>query len=339
MPKIKSLATDHYSNLVQIIGNLLEEGRKKAFHSVNSVIVNTYWQIGKQIIEFEQQGKEKAEYGSFLLDRLSKDLKTEYGKGFSRTNIVYIRLLYLKYQKSQTLSDQLSWSHYVELLSITDDLERKFYATQSVKENWSVRELKRQINSALFHRIAFSKDKKGVIKLSKEGISIQKHSDIIKDPYVFEFLKIPLTHRYSEKELEQKLIDNLQSFLLELGKGFAFVARQFRITLNNTHYFVDLVFYNTILKCYVLIDLKLGKANHHAIGQMNLYLNYFKKEESTEGDKEPVGIILSSEKDHILVEYALGGISNKLFVSKYQLYLPNRKLLEENLKSVLKNDK
>ncbi|MDP3580314.1 MAG: PDDEXK nuclease domain-containing protein, partial [Ignavibacteria bacterium] len=180
-----------------------------------------------------------------------------------------------------------------------------------------------------------SKDKKGILELSKNGKKIKTEVDIVKDPYVLEFLKIPQSHKYSEKELEQKLIENLQLFLLELGKGFAFVARQFRITLDNKHYYVDLVFYNIALKCYVLIDLKLGKASHLDVGQMNLYLNYFKKEEQFTGDSQPIGIILATEKDNVLVEYALGGISNKLFISKYLLYLPDKNLLEEKIKGLL----
>jgi predicted nuclease of restriction endonuclease-like (RecB) superfamily len=249
-----------------------------------------------------------------------------------------MRQFYLKYPKFQTLSGKLSWSHYAELLSIEDDLEREFYEKQSLNESWSVRELKRQINSALFHRIALSKDRRGVLELSKKGNIIKREQDIIKDPYVLEFLKIPEDYKYSEKELEQKIIDNLQMFLLELGKGFAFVKRQYRVTLDNTNYYVDLVFYHRILKCFVLIDLKIGKVNHADIGQMNMYLNYFKEEENAEEDNEPIGIVLSAEKDHFLVEYALGGISNKLFVSKYKLYLPDKRELENKLNEVLKNE-
>ena len=249
-----------------------------------------------------------------------------------------MRLLYLKYQKYQTLSGKLSWSHYVEILSISDELARSFYEKQCINENWSVRELKRQRNSGLFQRIALSKDKKGILKLAKEGQLIEKVEDIIKDPYVFEFLNIPENYHYSEKELENRLIDELGHFLLELGKGFAFIGRQFRITLNNTHYYVDLVFYHRILKCFVLIDLKLGKANHQDIGQMNLYLNYFKNEESETDDNEPIGIILAADKDKILVEYATGSISNQLFVSKYQLYLPDKHLLEQELKYLLEQE-
>ncbi|MBI2657668.1 DUF1016 domain-containing protein, partial [Candidatus Woesearchaeota archaeon] len=311
-------------------------GRKRAYSAINTILVRTYWEIGKQIAEYEQTSGIKAEYGSGLFERIAKDLRTRFGKGFSRSNIIYMRLMYLNYSKSQTLSDQLSWSHYVELLTIEDDLERDFYEKHCIKEGWSVRELKRQINSALFHRVALSKDKKGIIELSKRGYEIQKAEDVIKDPYVLEFLKIPEGYAYSEKELEQKIIENLQMFLLELGKGFSFVGRQYRITLGNTHLYLDLVFYHRILKCFVLIDLKIGKVTPQDVGQMNTYLNYFKKEEQAEGDSNPIGIILGTDKDKVIVEYATGGISNNLFVSKYKLYLPDKKQLEQQLNKLLK---
>ena len=326
-----------YSSLISNIGLLLEQGRKQAYQSINSILVKTYWEIGKQIIVYEQEGKEKAEYGSSLLNNLSKDLKLRYGKGFSKSNVYLMRMFYLNYPKFQTLSGKLSWSHYAELLSINDDTSRQFHENQSLKENWSVRELKRQVNSALFHRVALSKDKNSVIELSKKGLVISTAKDVVRDPYILEFLNIPENDKYSEKELEQKIINNLQMFLLELGTGFTFVKRQFRITLDNTHYYVDLVFYHRILRCFVLIDLKIGKVSHNDIGQMNMYLNYFKEEENSPDDNEPMGIILSAEKNHFLVKYALGGISNKLFVSKYQLYLPDKKELENRLREVLES--
>ena len=338
---IKINKPEGYNQLVDSIGRILDEGRRQAFYAVNTILVKTYWEVGKSIVEYEKENNESAGYGSKLFDNLAKDLRKRYGRGFSRSNVIYMRLLYLKYPKSQTLSDQLTWSHYVELLMIEEDLERSFYEKQCVKERWSVRELKRQTNSALFHRIALSKDKQGVLELSKKGQTLKKAEDLVKEPYILEFLKIPENYKYSEKELEQKIIDNLQSFLLELGKGFAFVGRQYRITLNNSHFYVDLVFYHTILKCFVLIDLKVGKITHQDVGQMNVYLNYFKSEVSADNDNPPVGIILGAEKDNILVEYALGGISNKLFVSRYKLYLPNKKELTQRLRYSLesKNNK
>jgi len=335
-PQNQKPAIKDYNNLIKNIGVILERGRRQAYNTVNHILINAYWEIGRQIVEYENKNKESAGYGTKLFERIAKDLRERYGKGFSRSNVIYMRLFYLKYPKSQTLSDRLNWSHYVELLGIEDDLERSFYEKQCIREKWSIRELSRQKNSALFHRIALSKDKKGVLELSKKGHIIEKAEDIVRDPYILEFLDIPENYKYTEKELEQKIIGNLQMFLLELGKGFTFVARQFRITLGNQHFYIDLVFYHRILKCFVLIDLKAGKINHQDIGQMNLYLNYFKKEENSQNDSEPIGIILGAEKDHFIIEYALGGISNKLFISKYRIYLPDRKELETKLNKLLK---
>lgn len=324
-----------YHLLINNIGQILEQGRKQSFVIVNQILVKIYWNIGRLIIEYEQAGKQKAEYGSKLFERIAKDLKKRYGKGFSRSNIIYMRLFYKKYPKSQTVSDQLSWSHYVQIISLDDNLVRSFYEKQCLKEKWSVRELSRQISSMLFERIALSKDKAGILQLSKKGQIIQEDADVIKDPYILEFLKIPENYKHTEKELEQKIIDNLQIFLLELGKGFAFVGRQFRISFKNRHFYIDLVFYHRILKCFVLIDLKTDQANHLDVGQMNMYLNYFKKEENNKDDNQPIGLILAADKDNVLVEYALGGISNKLFVSKYKLYLPDRKRLADRVKKLL----
>ena len=326
-----------YTNLIESIGQLLQKSRQNALQQINALLVHTYWEIGKYIVEFEQQGKEKAEYGSKLFERLSKDLSQQYGKGFGRSNLIYIRKLYLTYQISETLFHQLSWGHYFELLKIDDNLERSFYEQQIIREKWSVRELKRQKNTALFQRLALSKDKEQILEMAKKGHIIENQTDIIKDPYVFEFLGMPENNLLYESELEKKLISHLQLFLLELGKGFAFIGRQYRISIDNRHYFVDLLFYHRILKCFVLIDLKVQTLQHADIGQMNLYLNYFKKEENTEGDNEPIGIVLCAEKSDVLVEYALGGITNNLFVSKYQFYLPNREELQARIQQILEN--
>jgi predicted nuclease of restriction endonuclease-like (RecB) superfamily len=327
-----------YTDLINQIGGLLQTSRAQIAKSINTVLVQTYWLIGRHIVEFEQGGKEKAEYGTFLFEQLSKDLTRLYGKGFSRTNLLYMRKLYLNFPKSETLSNVLSWSHYFEILRCDNELEISFYVKQAAKENWSVRELKRQMKSMLFHRLALSKDKKGVLALSLKGQEIQKADDILKDPYVLEFLNIPESPQFLESELEEKLISNLQHFLLELGKGFTFEKRQFRISISGKHFYVDLVFYHRILKCFVLIDLKRGEVTHQDVGQMNLYLNYFKKEISTEGDNEPIGIVLGAAKDHVLVEYATESIGNQLFISKYQLYLPDKKQLENELSKLLEDD-
>jgi predicted nuclease of restriction endonuclease-like (RecB) superfamily len=229
----------------------LAQGQQRAFEQVNMLLVETYWQIGQYIVEFEQKGNERAEYGSRLLTQLSRDLKTAYGKGFSRSNLQYMRLFYLSYKNCQTLSGKLSWSHYTELLAISDDLARSFYEQQCIRDRWSVRELKRQKDSALFERIVMSKDRAEILALAQKGQIIESAQDVVKDPYVFEFLDLP-DRNYHESELENRLIVQLEKFLLELGKGFAFIGQQYRITLNNTHFYVDLVFYHRILKCFVL---------------------------------------------------------------------------------------
>jgi predicted nuclease of restriction endonuclease-like (RecB) superfamily len=257
----------------------MELGRTQASQAVNSILVQTYWQIGRHIIEFEQKGKEKANYGTAILDRLSKELTLEYCKRFGRSNLFYMKKLYLAFGNSGTLSHKLSWGHFYEILKSDNELEISFYSKECEKEKWSVRELKRQMKSMLFHRLALSKDKESVLRLAEKGTEIHKPQDILKDPYVFEFLGLKNSSSYSESELETSLIENLQNFLLELGKGFAFIGRQYRISLGNRHFFVDLVFYHRILKCFVLIDLKRGEIDHQDIGQMNLYLNYFRKEE------------------------------------------------------------
>jgi len=327
--------TEIYQKLIDTIGTTIENARQRAVQAVNNELLQANWAVGKFLVEYEQNGNEKAEYGSSLLANLSKDLKLRFGKGFSKSNIYLMRQFYLKYQIFQSVTGKLTWTHYAELLGVSDDNARGFYEKQSVIENWSVRELKRQINSSLFERLALSQDKQGVLKLAERGLIIDNPKDIVKDPYILEFLQIPEQHRMTESKLEQKIIDNLQTFLLELGKGFSFVGRQYRITLDNDHYYVDLVFYHRILKCFVLIDLKTKHVKHQDIGQMNLYLNYFKSEENSEGDNPPIGIVLGADKNDILVEYAIGGISNNIFVSKYQLYLPDKKVLEQKVKELI----
>jgi predicted nuclease of restriction endonuclease-like (RecB) superfamily len=327
-----------YHILIDQIGHLLVEGRRKAAQSVNTILVQTYWEIGRYIVEYEQKGNERAEYGTQLFERLSKDLTLQYGKGFGRSNLLYMRKLYLYFQISGTLSHILTWSHYYEILKSDSDLEISFYAKQCEKERWSVRELKRQMKSMLFHRLALSKDKEGVMKLANEGHIIEKPEYLLKDSFVLEFLNIPIHHSYLESELEDKIISQLQQFVMELGKGFAFIGRQYRMSIGGRHFRVDLLFYHRILKCFVLIDLKRGEIDHQDVGQMNLYLNYFKKEENTEGDNEPIGIILGAHKNQILVEYATDSISNKVLLSKYQLYLPKKEELQNQLIDIIFND-
>lgn len=335
MSKKLTVKNPLYQELIESIGHALLEGRSKALYAVNMALVRTNWQIGHYIVEYEQKGNERAEYGAELLNNLSHDLTIAYGKGFSRSNIVYMRKFYLYFPQSETLSPVLSWSHYFEILKAEDQLEINFYANQCARKNWSVRELKRQMKNLLFHRLALSKNKEEVLRLSQQGQQIQSPEDIIKDPFVLEFVGIPQKQTYLEGELERRLIANLQDFLLELGKGFAFIGRQYRINIGSRHFYVDLVFYHRILKCFVLIDLKKGEIEHNDIGQMNLYLNYFKNEENTEGDNEPIGIVLGAYKHQVLIEYAMQGISNQLFVSRYQLYLPDKQQLQEELRRII----
>ena len=271
-----------------------------------------------------------------MLETLSRDLTLLHGKGFSRSNLVRMRQLYIEFPISAKPSHLLGWSHYVELLKVQDPLERSFYERQAIREKWSVPELQRQKKSSLFLRLAVGKDKEAILKLAADGQVIAQPTDLLRDPFVFEFLKISEPHSLSETNIEARLCDQLQPFLLELGKGFTFVGRQYRITLSNTHYYVDLVFYHRILRCFVLIDLKLDDVQHYDIGQMNMYLGYFAVEENIEGDNPPIGIIMSREKDELLVEYATYGMNSQLFVQKYQLYLPNRDELRRELENTLR---
>ena len=248
-----------------------------------------------------------------------------------------MRRFYLLYPKIQTVFGFLSWSHYVELLKIDDPQERAFYEREAETGRWGVRELKRQMKSMLYHRLALSGDKEEVLRLSQEGQIIEKPEDVIKDPYIFEFTGLPQLPVYREGDLEEALISNLSTFLLELGKGFAFVGRQQPVHIGGRLFKVDLVFYHRILKCFVLIDLKRGEVTHEDIGQMNFYLNYYREEMNTEGDTEPIGIVLGAYKDKLVMQYALQNITNQLFVSRYQLYLPDREQLEAEFRRFMEN--
>ena len=327
-----------FEKMILDIEALVNASKNELATSINKVMTMTYWSIGKYIVEFEQDGNAKAAYGKNLLSRISKELTLRLGKGYSRPNLNNMRKFYLKYSNCQTVSDKLSWSHICELIKIDDELERSFYEKECVVENWNVRTLRRQMDSALFLRLASSRDKEGILKLAQNGIECQSPEDIVKSTYTLEFLDIPEQEKYSENDLEQKIIDNLQKFLLELGKGFTFVKRQYPLTVNNIHYHVDLVFYHRILKCFVLIDLKKNSVQHEDIGQMNMYMGYFAIEENMPDDNPPIGIILSKNKDELLVEYATYGMDSNLFVSKYELYLPNRKELEKLVKDILDDE-
>ena len=318
-----------YDEVFNSIKTLMDKARKEVAREVNNILVQTYWEIGRIIVEDEQGHSERAEYGKELINDLSRQLTKEYGKGFSKSNLFNMRNLYLSYPIFQTLSGKLTWSHYCELLSISDEKKRSFYEKESINANWSVRELKSQIKTSLFEKLllsAWEENKEKVLDLALKGNEINKTSDLVKDPYVFEFLGLPE---------EKPLIDHIEKFLLELGKGFMYVGSQQRVTLGNTHYYVDMVFYNKILRSYVLIELKTSKLMPEAVGQINMYLNYYKAEVNDEMDNEPIGIILCTDKDGVQAEYALGNLSNKIFASKYTLYIPNREELEKQVEKVI----
>lgn len=327
-----------YQQLLGKISAAYTNGQVKATQAVNTQLLETYWQIGRHIVEFEQGGNVRAQYGKALISNLAKDLSLLHGKGFSTSNVKRFRQFYLAYPIGATVSHQLSWSHVIEFLKIDDPLERSFYEKQTQLENWNVRELVRQKNTALFQRLALNKNKEEILRLSAQGQEIAKPQDILRDPYIFEFLKIPEEELPSEQDLENHLCNNVQQFLLELGKGFTYAGRQYRMTINNKHYRVDLVFYHRILRRFVLIDLKINEVQHDDIGQMNMYLGYFANEENTETDNPPIGIILTKNRDELLVEYATYGMNSQLFVSQYQLYLPDKNDLINLINNTLKNE-
>lgn len=358
-----------YTSLIKRLAEIIHSARATAVRKINKAQVLAYYEIGREIVEFEQKGKTRAAYGEELIIRLSKDMTEKFGRGFSKSNLFLMRQFYLEFSgkfqtvsgkssipqtvsskslKSETLSrkseirqtlsvefnPELSWSHNCELLSVEHPLARSFYEKEAVNNNWSFRELKRQINSQLFERLALSRDSSAVMKLAKRGHIIETPEDAIKDPYVLEFLNLKEENVYTESRLEQAIIDNLQKFLLEMGRGFAFVARQKRITVGNRHYYIDLVFYNRILKCTVLIDLKIDELDHSDIGQMNFYLNYFKENEKVNDENDPIGLILCAKKDEVFAKYVLGNLNNKIFASKYKLALPTEKELARKISAL-----
>ena len=317
-------------SIYENIRNAIAEAQRKVYTTVNFVMVETYWNVGKQI--YEAQGEnERAEYGSRLLKFLSEKLTEEFGKGFTATNLKYMRQFYIAFQNSHALRDQLSWTHYRMLLKVENASAREFYLEECAKSNWSTRQLERQINSFYYQRLLSSQDKSAVrneIQTLEKDVDAK---DIIRDPYVLEFLGLQQTPNLYEKDIEQGLIDHLQKFLLELGRGFSFVARQKRITFDGEHYFIDLIFYNYILKCFVIIDLKIGKLTHQDIGQMQMYVNYYTREMMNEGDSLPIGIILCADKSDSVVKYTLPEKNNQIFASKYKLYMPTEEELKREI--------
>lgn len=339
MSRINKYNNDFYSRILGI----LKSARNKVVQTVNTTMVETYFEIGKLIVEEEQDGNERAEYGKQILKELSHKLTNEFGLGFSVTNLQQMKNFYGIYKKQQTVSAKsdikvqpindfkLSWSHYLKLMRIEDVNERKFYEIECEKNNWSLRELQRQSDSALYTRLALSRDKEGILKLSEQGLVIEKPQDAIKDPYILEFLGLPEKIDYSESDLEQKLIDKLEHFLLELGTGFTFVARQKRITFDEKNFHIDLVFYNRILKSFVLIDLKIGELKHQDIGQMQMYVNYYDREIRLSDENKTIGLILCQDKSEAVVQYTLPENNEQIFASKYQTVLPSKEKLIELL--------
>jgi predicted nuclease of restriction endonuclease-like (RecB) superfamily len=320
--QLKQTEDKNYDLLIKQISSLVGNAKTKIATTINNTLIETYWNIGKYIVEFEQDGNTKAKYGDSLLVNLSNDLTIRFGKGYSKSNLFNMRLCYSRFPIFQAVPGKLSWTLLAEIIRIDDELERNFYLAETVNENWSSRQLIQQKERGLFMQLALSKNKEQILALAEKGNTVEKPEDIIKSTYTLDFLNIPEV-KHSETTLENALIENLEHFLLELGKGFAFVGRQYRLTVDNTNYYADLVFYHIILKCYVVIDLKIGKVKHEDIGQMNMYLGYFAIDKNNEGDNPPIGIILAKEKDEVMVQYAMYGSNNNLFVSKYQMYLPD----------------
>ena len=353
--------------IFQQVAELLQNARQQVLRTVNSTMTITYFEIGRIIVEEEQNGKDRAEYGKQLLKSLSKELTKEFGKGFSLRNLEQIRQFYMTYSKSESLTRilqiqktqsltaqfksqkeetvsaefsnvdyqtlasffKLTFTHYVFLMRIDDEKERRFYKIESEKHNWSVRELKRQYDTALYTRLSLSRDKEGILKLSEEGQIIEKPKDLIKDPYILEFLGLPELHQYSESQLEQEIINKLEHFLLELGHGFTFVARQERISFDDKHFRIDLVFYNRILRCFVLIDLKIGELKHQDLGQMQMYVNYYDREMRLEDENKTIGIVLCQNKSESVVKYTLPENNEQIFASKYKTVLPSVEVLKQ----------
>lgn len=341
----------HSKNWIGRVVELLANARQSVVRTVNQTMVYTYFEIGRIIVEQEQNGMERADYGKQILKELSKRLTQEFGKGFSVENLDRMRYFYKTYASeisstvltnSETISRKsetgfvLSWSHYLKLMRIPNAEERSFYEIEAANSNWSLREMSRQIDSELYLRLALSTDKNGVKELSEKGQLIEKPADAVKDPYVLEFLGLKEKHQYSESDLEHEIVDKLEYFLLELGKGFTFVARQKRLSFDERHFYIDLVFYNRLLRCFVLIDLKIGDLKHQDLGQIQMYVNYYDRYVKLEDENPTIGIVLCKDKSETLVEISLPMDNQQIFASRYQTVLPSKKELE--LLLIDKND-
>lgn len=340
--------TKRLDALYRRIAGHIDNARYNVQKTVDTEMVQAYWLIGRDIVEEEQKGKRRAQYGSLLLTALAKRLADEYGRGFSVSTLRDIRQFYLAYcdyvpihhavrgESKKQFSSNLGWIHYRALMRVENPKVRNFYEIEAEENHWSGRELERQIGSLLFERLLKSKDKKGLLALAKKGQEINSPQDAIKEPLILEFLGLPESHKLVESKLEEALIANLQQFLLELGKGFPFVGRQKRLTLDGNHFYADLVFYYVILKCYVILDIKTHPLTHADLGQMLLYVNYFDMEIKTKEDNPTIGLLLCSEKSDAMVKYTLGEKTKQIFASKYKLYLPTEAELEAELKREIK---
>lgn len=332
---------ENNNKMISEITELVAKVKSELANEINKSVVFVYWNIGKIIVSNENEYNNRLEYGKEVLKGLSDELTKYLGKGYSVSNLKYMRMFYKAYPNFDLISFNLSWSHYLELMIIEDNDKRNFYEKECINSHWSVRELRRQLDTSLYERLLLSdgkSNKEKVLELSKQGQILSKPSDLIKEPYVFEFLGIKENKPILEKDLEYKLIRHIEDFLLELGKGFMYVGSQQRITLNNTNYYVDMVFYNKFLKSYVLIDLKMNKLKAENLGQMNMYLNYYEQTINSEDDGKPIGIILCAEKDKVMLEYALGGLSNNIFTSTYTYYIPNKEQLINEVEKVLNSN-
>ncbi|WP_212005199.1 YhcG family protein [Chitinophaga sp. HK235] len=316
------------------IRNMLSTARQKAYAAINSTMVEAYWLIGKRVVEEEQNGKEKADYGTFLIKELAKHLTEEFGKGFDERELRRMRQFFLTFPIRDALRPELSWTHYRILLRVESPTARDYYVTEVAAQSWSTRQLERNINTLYYERLLSTQNKRAAL-IDEQDMEKISSSDIIKNPYVLEFLGMQWPTGYSESEIESAIINNLQSFLLELGKGFSFVGRQYRIKTDTKVFYIDLVFYNYILKCFVLIDLKINELTHQDIGQMDMYVRMFEDLKKTEGDNPTIGIILCAEKDHTIVKYSILEENKQLFASKYRLVLPT----EEELRAELEREK
>ena len=336
MGEITKINDEEINELYNDIKKLIDQSKNKIYKTINAEMINVYWNIGKMIVK-KQNGKYRAKYGDYLIENLSNQLTNEFGKGFSTRNLKRMRKLYLCFPKGTTMLSQLTWSHYLELIKINDDVKRAFYMNECINSNWNVRELQRQKTTLLFERIANSKDRFKQLELSTKGSHIYENKDIVKDPFVLEFLDIKENTNYLESDLEKNILEHLKEFLLEHGKGFAFVGNQVRITIDTDHFYPDLVFYNIILNCFVIIDLKIGKVTHKDIGQMQLYVNYYDREIKKETENKTIGILLSTDKNETVVKYTLPEDNKTIFSSEFRLTIPSEKEFIDVIENEKKN--